>query len=304
MDGLLVIDKPIGPTSHDVVARVRRALGERRIGHTGTLDPLASGVLPLVIGRATRLARFLSGEHKRYHAAIRLGWATDSGDADGETIGPKYEGVMPSRADIDRALDAFRGAFVQQPPRLSAKKIQGVRSHRLARGAAGLTAPLPEPVPVSTEQITIVEVDGDRVEVDVICSAGFYVRALADDLGQSARDRRSPCRAAQNCKRRSDPEQRRSAGRHRTRRRPRPGDDGADSTRPNAPRLPRRHVDRGRRTARIPRPAGRAGALRWAVSVGDGARYPPPWIIRRPPGDGDARCRRSFAPRRCPDVTC
>src|SRR6266702_4810998 len=113
MDGLLVVDKPAGPTSHDVVARVRRALGERRIGHTGTLDPAATGVLPLVLGRATRLARFLSAGDKSYDAVFRLGIATDTNDAEGTPAGPAYRGPLPSRDLIDRALDAFRGTFLQ-----------------------------------------------------------------------------------------------------------------------------------------------------------------------------------------------
>src|SRR6267154_1509649 len=116
MDGLLVIDKPAGPTSHDVVARARRALGERRIGHTGTLDPEASGVLPLVIGKATRLARFLSSDHKSYDAVVRLGVSTNTYDAAGQPAGPRYDGPLPSRDTIDAALDPFRGAFMQQPP--------------------------------------------------------------------------------------------------------------------------------------------------------------------------------------------
>ena len=136
MDGLLVVDKPSGLTSHDVVVRVRRALGERRIGHTGTLDPAATGVLPLVLGRATRLARFLSASDKSYDAVVRLGVATDTDDAEGTPAGPSYQGPMPSREAIDRALDRFRGIFLQQPPAYSAKKIEGQRSYRLARTAS------------------------------------------------------------------------------------------------------------------------------------------------------------------------
>src|ERR687898_2086218 len=111
MDGLLVVDKPIGPTSHDVVARVRRATGERRIGHTGTLDPRASGVLPLVLGQATRLARFLAAADKSYTAVIRLGVMTDTYDADGQPVGRPYAGPSPDRAAVERALEGFRGTF-------------------------------------------------------------------------------------------------------------------------------------------------------------------------------------------------
>jgi tRNA pseudouridine55 synthase len=219
MDGLLIVDKPAGPTSHDVVARVRRALGERRIGHTGTLDPAATGVLPLVLGRATRLARFLSTGDKAYEAVVHLGLATDTNDAEGRAAGPSYPGALPSRDTIDRALDAFRGTFLQQPPAYSAKKIDGQRSYRFARaasrqlfytgagdppvytgagtqllytGAGALPASpalpvspaLPAPVSVTTRAIDLIAFDGERVTLRVACSAGFYVRALAHDLGE------------------------------------------------------------------------------------------------------------------------
>src|SRR4051812_11450172 len=132
MNGLLVIDKPAGPTSHDVVARARRALGTRRIGHTGTLDPLATGVLPLVIGAATRLASLLSAGEKEYIAKIRLGLATETYDAFGrESVPPPPAGI--TSGDIEVALDDFRGAFDQIPPPYSAKKIDGVRAYTLAR---------------------------------------------------------------------------------------------------------------------------------------------------------------------------
>lgn len=187
MDGLLIVDKPAGPTSHDVVARVRRALGERRVGHTGTLDPAATGVLPLVLGRATRLARFLSASDKSYDAVFRLGVATDTNDAEGTPAGPSYQGPLPSRETFDRALDRFRGTFLQQPPAYSAKKVAGERSYRAARRAkregAAFSA-LPAPVNVTARAIDIVSVDGDRVTLRVDCSAGFYIRALAHDLGQ------------------------------------------------------------------------------------------------------------------------
>src|SRR5581483_3019582 len=110
MDGVLVVDKPAGPTSHDIVARARRLVGEPRVGHTGTLDPAASGVLPLVMGRATRLARFFAAAEKSYEAIIRLGYATDTDDAEG-VPGPVSPGPLPGRADIEEALAAFRGAF-------------------------------------------------------------------------------------------------------------------------------------------------------------------------------------------------
>src|ERR1035437_4032146 len=185
MDGLLVVDKPAGPTSHDVVARVRRVLGERRIGHTGTLDPAATGVLPLVLGRATRLARFLSARDKSYDAVIRLGVATDTYDGRGVAVGPRHDGAWPSREAIAAALDRFRGTFEQQPPAFSAKKIDGRRSYTLARarGQAPALPALPAPVSVTARTIDIVSVDGDCVTLAIDCSAGFYVRSLAHDLG-------------------------------------------------------------------------------------------------------------------------
>src|SRR3990172_10099122 len=194
MDGLLVIDKPSGPTSHDVVARIRRLLGERRVGHTGTLDPAATGVLPLVVGRATRLARFLSERGKSYDADISLGVATDTYDAEGTPLGPPCQGPLPSREAIDRALDAFRGTFIQQPPAYSAKKIAGRRSYRIARADArhgrrdgsttSLLRRLPEPVPVTIQRIEILALEAARLSLRVDCSAGCYVRALAHDLGE------------------------------------------------------------------------------------------------------------------------
>jgi len=193
MDGLLVIDKPAGPTSHDVVARVRRVLGEQRIGHTGTLDPAASGVLPLVLGRATRLARFMSGSNKRYEAVVRFGQATDTYDAEGVPVGEQSIAV-PSREQLESALDAFRGTFEQQPPAFSAKKVAGRRSYESARAARlkplpGLPGPpglsLPAPVSVTVHHLAIVGLAADCATLTLECSAGFYVRSLAHELGVS-----------------------------------------------------------------------------------------------------------------------
>jgi len=200
MDGLLVVDKPVGPTSHDVVARVRRILGERRIGHTGTLDPLATGVLPLVVGRATRLARFLSATDKTYEAEVTLGIATDSGDREGRAVGTPYAGPLPGRTEIDQALQPFRGSFPQRPPALSAKKIGGVRSYALARkgrmardghpagpadhaSKAEPASVTPEAVTVSVSALEILSYHAPALLLRVVCSAGFYVRSLARDLG-------------------------------------------------------------------------------------------------------------------------
>jgi tRNA pseudouridine55 synthase len=212
MDGVLVIDKPAGPTSHDVVARVRRALGEPRIGHTGTLDPAATGVLALVLGRATRLAQFFKDSDKSYEAVVRFGFATDTADAQGRAIGAVSSGPLPSPHEIGVALEAFRGTFLQQPPAFSAKKIGGKRSHKLARARArdaaadapltpssGAEQPdspdpappsvsvasiLPAPASVTAHAIAVVGTDGETVTLRIDCSAGFYVRSLAHDLGE------------------------------------------------------------------------------------------------------------------------
>jgi len=203
VDGLLIIDKPVGPTSHDVVARMRQALRERRVGHTGTLDPAASGVLALVLGRATRLAQFLSTGDKTYDATVRLGFATDTYDALGHQAGAIHAGPFPTREIVDRALDAFRGTFQQRPPAFSAKMIDGRRSYKIARAArregrdvssagaasapAAVEAPaatVPAPATVATRVIDVLGVDLDRVRLRVVCSAGFYVRSLAHDLGE------------------------------------------------------------------------------------------------------------------------
>ena len=180
MDGLLVIDKPAGPTSHDVVARMRRVLGERRIGHTGTLDPNASGVLPLVVGRATRLAKFLSGGRKTYEAVVHLGVETDTYDAEGAQVGARWTGPLPSRETIERALDGFRGVFMQQPPAYSAKKIDGERSYNSARAGRAVR---PDPVEVTVGALELIAASGDEITLRVGCSAGFYVRSLAHDVG-------------------------------------------------------------------------------------------------------------------------
>jgi tRNA pseudouridine55 synthase len=192
MDGLIVIDKPVGPTSHDIVARMRRTLGERRIGHTGTLDPGASGVLPLVVGRATRLARFLAAGTKRYDATVVLGISTDTYDSTGTPVGPAHHGEWPGRAAVDAVLATFRGAFHQQPPIYSAKKLGGRRSYRIARAAAGgregsgdgVSLSRPAPAPVTVYALELVDFDAGMLRLRVECSAGFYVRALAHELGE------------------------------------------------------------------------------------------------------------------------
>jgi tRNA pseudouridine55 synthase len=180
MDGVLLIDKPSGPTSHDVVARMRAVTGERRIGHTGTLDPLATGLLPLVLGRATRLSAHLTGGAKTYDATLRLGFGTDTDDAQGAPTGPPQP-TLPDDASIDAALERFRGTFDQVPPAHSAKKIGGRRAYDLARADA---APVLPPVSVTVTRLERTGRDADLPRLTVTATAGFYVRALARDLGR------------------------------------------------------------------------------------------------------------------------
>jgi tRNA pseudouridine55 synthase len=178
MNGVLVVDKPSGPTSHDVVGRVRRALGTRRVGHTGTLDPLASGVLPLVIGQATRLAQFLVSDQKEYLADLRFGFATTTYDAAGTPDGPEAEVDL---AALEAALDGFRGTFLQMPPAFSAKKVDGTRAYELAR--AGQTPEL-RAAEVTVHLLEVVDRGEQSARLRVSCSSGFYVRTLAHELGR------------------------------------------------------------------------------------------------------------------------
>ncbi|MEZ5320086.1 MAG: tRNA pseudouridine(55) synthase TruB [Vicinamibacterales bacterium] len=179
MTGVLLLDKPSGPTSHDVVARMRRATGERSIGHTGTLDPRASGLLPLVLGRATRLASLLTGSEKTYEAVVRLGQATSTDDAEGEPVGAPAT-ARPDDAAIAAVLDRFRGTFDQVPPRHSAKKVGGRKAYELARADRPVEL---APVEVTVSALEWLGRDGDLVRLRVSATAGFYVRALARDIG-------------------------------------------------------------------------------------------------------------------------
>lgn len=179
MNGVLVVDKPQGLTSHDVVATARRALGETRIGHTGTLDPLATGVLPLAVGRATRLVRFLTASDKDYDATIRFGLTTDSYDVTGAET--SRTNVAPAREDLLAAIDSLRGEYPQLPPPYSAKKIDGRRAYELARQRKPVEL---TPAPVRVDRADLVELHGDRARVALTCSAGFYVRSFAHALGE------------------------------------------------------------------------------------------------------------------------
>ena len=192
-DGVLVIDKPAGPTSHDIVACVRRTLSLKKVGHLGTLDPLATGVLPLVVGRATRLASLLAGASKQYDAVIRLGLITDTYDITGTVVGgadaprpdatsAEIDGLQPSPETIAHAAAGFVGSYPQRPPPFSAKKIDGVRAYDLARRRQPVEV---TPAQVTVEALTVLSIDGPRVRCRVVCSSGFYIRSLAHDLGDA-----------------------------------------------------------------------------------------------------------------------
>jgi tRNA pseudouridine55 synthase len=180
MDGVLVVDKPEGLTSHDVVAVARRVLGEKRIGHTGTLDPLATGVLPLACGRATRLVRFLTASDKDYEASIVFGVTTDTLDITGTET--SRSGAAPSREAVVEALVALTGDYMQMPPAYSAKKIGGRRAYELARRDEPVTLTA---APVRVSALELLDFEYDRCRVSLTCSAGFYVRSLVRDLGRS-----------------------------------------------------------------------------------------------------------------------
>jgi tRNA pseudouridine55 synthase len=180
MDGVLVVHKPVGPSSHDVVVVARRSLGMNRIGHTGTLDPQASGVLPLVLGQATRLAQHLTGSDKEYVATVRLGVVSNTYDAAGEVTA--VSDVVPTTDDIARVLPQFRGAYEQTPPVFSAKMVDGERSYVRARAGKPVQSPA---VPVLVHALDLLDWEPPTVRLRVRCSAGFYVRSLAHDLGQT-----------------------------------------------------------------------------------------------------------------------
>jgi len=180
VDAVLIIDKPAGMTSHDVVARVRRIVGEKSVGHLGTLDPMATGVLPLVLGRFTRLAQFYNEADKRYEGTIRFGWATDTYDAEGQPAGLKQSADLSLQQIIDAAAE-FIGKISQYPPPFSAKKIAGIPAHRLARKG--------QPVELKPKQVQIKELEFYDCGGQTICfrawvSSGTYLRSLAHDLGK------------------------------------------------------------------------------------------------------------------------
>jgi tRNA pseudouridine55 synthase len=180
MNAVLIIDKPAGLTSHDVVNRVRRIAGERSVGHLGTLDPMATGVLPLVLGKLTRLAQFYSESEKGYEGTIRFGFATDTYDAEGETVGP-IRSVGISFAELLPLALKFGGVLQQMPPPFSAKKIQGVPAYKLARKRKEVKL---EPVQIEVKKFEIISCDGERAEFRARVSSGTYMRSIAHDLGR------------------------------------------------------------------------------------------------------------------------
>lgn len=178
-DGLLLVDKPAGISSHAVVDRVRRALGSRRIGHAGTLDPMATGLLVLLVGRATRLAPYLDAEPKVYAARIRFGTRTTTDDAEGDVV---EQLSAPEQVLVERAIAGLTGHLLQRPPTYSAKQVGGVRAYAAARRGAPLVL---EPVPVVVHEWRILARDGDDLDVEISCSGGTYIRSLARDLGEA-----------------------------------------------------------------------------------------------------------------------
>lgn len=182
MLGVVNLDKPVGVTSHDMVGLMRRLTGMRRIGHAGTLDPLASGVLPILVGAATRFSEELTGGRKRYAAEVRLGFRSVTDDGEGP-ISPSGVAV-PDRAAIEAALATQRGTFEQRPPAFSARKRDGQTAHRAARAGAPLDLPARR---VNVERLELVDlVAGEGwvdAHLDVVCGAGTYIRSIARDLG-------------------------------------------------------------------------------------------------------------------------
>jgi tRNA pseudouridine55 synthase len=182
MNGVLIIDKPTGVTSHDVVARVRRILKQRAVGHLGTLDPLATGVLPMVLGNMTRLAQFYLASEKSYEGVVRFGFATDTYDAEGKIVGEVQEPSLDLE-NIRELAGEFLGEIEQVPPAFSAKKIQGTPSYKLARKKKEV---LLKPVKVEVKEFEITRVEGPRAYFRARVASGTYMRSVAHDLGQLA----------------------------------------------------------------------------------------------------------------------
>jgi len=178
--GVLIIDKPGGMTSHDVVARVRRVLGIRQVGHFGTLDPFATGVLPVSVGKATRFAQFYLRSRKAYEGGMRFGFATDTYDATGKPASEPVATVL-ERGTLEKLFREFTGRLMQTPPPFSAKRVGGVRAYELARKKQPVNL---APVEIEIYALELLEIEGERVQFAVECSGGTYVRALVHDIGQ------------------------------------------------------------------------------------------------------------------------
>ena len=185
MNGVIIVDKPAAWTSHDVVNRMRRILQQRSIGHLGTLDPLATGVLPLVTGNLTRLAQFYTASEKTYEGVIRFGFATNTYDADGEPIGEAHSitpgPVNPSLDQLQKLAARFLGVIEQVPPPFSAKKIHGVPAYKLARKQKEVVL---KPVQVEIKEFDILGVEGDRARFRARVASGTYMRSVAHEMGQ------------------------------------------------------------------------------------------------------------------------
>ena len=179
MNAVLIIDKPAGLTSHDVVNRVRRFLYQRSVGHLGTLDPMATGVLPLVVGSFTRLAQFYTASEKTYEGTIRFGFSTDTYDAEGEPTSPPQD-VALQKSEVETLAAKFRGVIEQLPPPFSAKKIQGVPAYKLARKRKEVVL---QPVQVEVKEFEILSVQGGRAHFRARVASGTYMRSVAHDMG-------------------------------------------------------------------------------------------------------------------------
>jgi tRNA pseudouridine55 synthase len=179
LDGVIVVNKPEGWTSHDVVAKMRGIAGTRRVGHLGTLDPIATGVLPVMIGQVTRLAQFWDKSEKAYEAVVKFGFATTSYDKQGDPCGPVTEPNITAE-QIEACIATMRGEIDQTPPPVSAKKINGVPAYKLARKNIPVEL---APVKVSIYELTLLEVGGVLARLRVRCSAGTYIRTIAHELG-------------------------------------------------------------------------------------------------------------------------
>ena len=180
MNGVIIVDKPAGLTSHEVVNRMRRILGQRSVGHLGTLDPLATGVLPLVVGNLTRLAQFYTASEKTYDGVIRFGFATNTYDADGEAVGEVRPAVLTLER-LQKLAAGFLGPIEQNPPPFSAKKIHGVPAYKLARKQKEVVL---QPVQVEVKEFVITAVHGDRAHFHARVASGTYMRSVAHEMGE------------------------------------------------------------------------------------------------------------------------